>query len=288
MPKINGTSSDNTLLNKLNRSIDTNAINFTAINQDYGYGIGIRSGNDITAEARSTYFGGIITTTERTIGIPISCSVNRAYRPSTASILSITSSDTNDTSAGSGGREVICIGLDASYNPITEIIALSGQTPSLGSVEFIRVHKMILTDVGSSETNEGDVYASISGETYSSGVPTTTIRCAMQEGLSLSSWGMRMVELGRRSFYTAFDFYTSATQTKPMVLKEYDYIYNSGASGNTIKLVSTDLTLSAGIHFQSPAPPPINEKIDYEYTGVVGTGTVNMTAYIHSVITNMP
>ena len=266
-------------------SLDGKAI---STNQEFGYGLGFRTGNDLTTEITSIYMGGTVTTTERTIGIPIGCSVDRAARPTTSSVVSITSTSANDTSAGTGARDILVIGLDGSWNPQIEFITPNGLTPVLGSLSFIRVDLLIVNDVGSTEQNDGDIYASFSGETYSSGVPTTAVRCAIELGKSLSSWGMRAVPLGRRNWYMGFDYYTSATEAKPITLFENCYLNEVSASGIPIKITLNDLTLSSGIHFQSPATPPINEKADIEYTAIVGTSTEKITVFIQRALSNMP
>ena len=46
-----------------------------------------------------------------------------------ATVLKVSSSSTDDTSAGTGARTVELSGLDADYNEISELVTLNGQTP---------------------------------------------------------------------------------------------------------------------------------------------------------------
>lgn len=270
----NGTNNANFLLN----DIKTNT------NIQFGYALSIRTGNDPNTEHRPFYFGGTVSTTVRTVGIPVGCPVNRVSRPTVASVLSITSSNANDDLVGTGAQKVLCIGLDINFQPLTEVIDLDGQTPSLGSLEFLRCERMILTQVGTGEENDGDIYVSFSGESYTAGVPQNNIRCAIQANASLASFGMRTVPSGKKQYYTAFDFYTSSTEAKPMALTQHQYILTAG---NRIKLTIHELTLSAGIHFQSPSPAGINEKTDFEYTASVGTGSEKITAFLHTALASI-
>ncbi len=262
----------------------------TNTNIQFGYNIDIRTGGDPTVENRAVYYRGKVDNgiaKERTIGIPFDCPVLRVSRPTTASVVSITSSDNvADVLAGdgTGAQKVLCIGLDINYEPITEVIDLTGQTPSVGSVEFLRCERMVLTQVGTGESNVGDIYSSFSGESYTTGIPDNNIRCAILAGASLSSFGMRTVPAGRRSYYTAFDFYTTAIATRPFTLIQNQYSFVPGGNAVHIRI---ETSLSAGIHFQSPSPPGIAEKVDFEFSGYAQTGTDLITAFAHTILADM-
>jgi len=88
---------------------------------------------------------------------------------SSATILKISSSDTNDDDGDNGARTVLVQGLDTHYNEIEEIITLDGQNALNITKEYLRVFRMIVQSVGSSGYNEGIIYAGTG--TISSGVP---------------------------------------------------------------------------------------------------------------------
>lgn len=67
--------------------------------------------------------------------------------------------DAADTSAGAGAREITILGLDSSWNELTETVILSGSSasaPTTGS--FLRVNRAFVSKVGTyGSTNVGDV-----------------------------------------------------------------------------------------------------------------------------------
>jgi len=86
-----------------------------------------------------------------------------------ASILKISSSNTNDTSAGTGARTVQLRGLDANYDEVTETVTLNGQTAVNTTNQFIRINRMQVLTVGSRGVNAGVIYAGTG--TVTAGVP---------------------------------------------------------------------------------------------------------------------
>lgn len=72
-----------------------------------------------------------------------------------AETLSIESSDVNDTAAGTGARTVQLIGLDSSYNEISEVVSLNGTTPVLSTLLFWRMHTANVQSAGSGGVNAG-------------------------------------------------------------------------------------------------------------------------------------
>jgi len=88
---------------------------------------------------------------------------------SSASVLTVSSSSTADTSAGTGARTVQLYGLDTGYNEIDEIVTLNGQTAVNTTNSFLRINRMIVRSAGTGEQNAGVVYAGTG--TVTSGVP---------------------------------------------------------------------------------------------------------------------
>jgi len=88
---------------------------------------------------------------------------------SSASVLKVSSSSANDTSAGTGARTVQLYGLDADYNEVNETVTLSGQTAVNTTNEFLRINRMVIRSAGSGGENAGVVYAGTG--TVTAGVP---------------------------------------------------------------------------------------------------------------------
>jgi hypothetical protein len=72
----------------------------------------------------------------------------------TAGVLTVTSTDSDDAASGTGARTVTVEGLDANYNQVSETLTVGG---SAGSVEFLRVFRAYVASSGSTGTNEGTI-----------------------------------------------------------------------------------------------------------------------------------
>lgn len=101
-------------------------------------------------------------------------SVGGVYPFLTSSInVYVASTNTQDSAAGSGSKQIKIQGLDENYFEQEETFTLNGQTPVTGSKTFSRVHRAFITYAGSEEVNTGDI--NIGYGTWSSGVPSNYI-----------------------------------------------------------------------------------------------------------------
>jgi len=123
---------------------------------------------------------------------------------SAATVLKVSSSSANDTSAGTGARTVELFGLDADYDEINEIVTLNGQTAVNTTQSFLRVYRMIVRSAGTGGTNAGVIYAGTG--TVTAGVPANKYATvAVGDGQSLMA--LWTVPRG----YTAYLFQTNVT-----------------------------------------------------------------------------
>jgi hypothetical protein len=89
--------------------------------------------------------------------------------PTTASVLSISSSSANDTSAGTGARTVYVEGLDGDYNVVSETVILNGQTAVSTVEEYLYINAFYVITAGSGGQNAGNINAGTG--TVTAGVP---------------------------------------------------------------------------------------------------------------------
>lgn len=89
--------------------------------------------------------------------------------PTVASILKISSTSANDTSAGTGARTVVISGLDGDFNTVTETVILNGQTAVNTTNSYLYVNQFYVATLGSGTANAGDINAGTG--TVTSGVP---------------------------------------------------------------------------------------------------------------------
>lgn len=83
--------------------------------------------------------------------------------PVTAAAVSITSTSTDDSGIGAGGRDVHLIGLDSDYNLIEEFVTTSGTVAVTSTQEYLRINHAQVHSVGSSLTNQGDIVGTVGG-----------------------------------------------------------------------------------------------------------------------------
>jgi hypothetical protein len=92
-------------------------------------------------------------------------------QPATAIQMKISSTNSNDTSSGTGARTITIQGLDAEYNEIVETVILNGQN-SVNTINlFIHINYMYVASAGSNKTAQGDIY--IGTGTVTEGIPAT-------------------------------------------------------------------------------------------------------------------
>lgn len=89
--------------------------------------------------------------------------------PTVASVLKISSSDANDTSAGTGARTVFIEGLDGDYNVVSETVTLNGQTAVNTTNSYLYVNSFYVATAGSGGENAGNINAGTG--TVTAGVP---------------------------------------------------------------------------------------------------------------------
>lgn len=83
----------------------------------------------------------------------------------------VSSTNANDTSAGTGARTICIQGLDASYNEITETVTLNGTTPVTTTNTFIAINFAYVATAGSLKCAAGDIY--IGSGVVTGGIPAT-------------------------------------------------------------------------------------------------------------------
>lgn len=128
---------------------------------------------------------------------------------SAATVLKVSSSSTNDTSAGTGARTVELFGLDANYDEISETVTLSGQTAVNTTQSFLRIYRMVVRSAGTGGTNAGVIYAGTG--TVTTGVPANKYATiAIGDGQTLMA--LWTVPRGYTAYVTQTDITVATTQ----------------------------------------------------------------------------
>lgn len=89
--------------------------------------------------------------------------------PASALQMSVSSSNSNDSSAGTGARTVYISGLDSNHNTIFETVTLNGQTAVTTTKSYLHINDAYVATSGSGNSAAGDIY--IGTGTVTSGIP---------------------------------------------------------------------------------------------------------------------
>ena len=108
--------------------------------------------------------------------------------------MDIVSTSALDTSAGTGARTLVLLGLDASYEPIFEIITMNGLTPVVSTLSYLRITNVVVNSCGSLQENQGDIQITAT--------TTGSMQAHMNQFESVASLSYTTVPAGYQGFLT--------------------------------------------------------------------------------------
>ena len=233
------------------------------------------SRNQITFHNRLFQFGANTNLQTSTQTVWTGTASNYVY-PSAATVIKVSSSDANDTSAGTGARTVYIYGLDANYAEISETVSLNGQTAVNTVNSYLRINDFYVLTAGSGGTAAGIIYAGVGSVT--AGVPAT-IYSIMPNSYNSAAQALWTVPAGYTGYMTSCTWAAGNTTvnlliTGTLLIRPY---------GGVLTIESTckfNVGTSFDRHFDTPVP--IAEKSDVEMrlgsstAGPAGTGEFHM------------
>jgi hypothetical protein len=192
-----------------------------------------------------------------------------AYPPS-ASVMTVSSSDANDTSAGTGARTVEVSGLDADYNEINEVVTLNGQTPVNTTKSYLRINRGVVRSAGSGGENAGIIYAGTG--TVTTGVPANIYLTIDGQGDNQTLMCLWTVPANYTAFLVKMSLSTGTATNTPAILNAALVVRPYGE----VFQAKERFTLTDGIHDQLYVyPTPFNEKSDIEMRAFSSSGSVS-------------
>jgi hypothetical protein len=138
-----------------------------------------------------TGYNGAITTTKETVWDD---STVYTFRSTAVSTMKVSSSDANDTSAGTGARTVTVTGVDGSYVTVSEVVTLNGQTGVATTNTYLSINSLSVTTAGSGGVNAGVIY--VGTGTITAGVPAVP-DATIAIGRNVSTHGFYTVPSGK-------------------------------------------------------------------------------------------
>jgi len=190
--------------------------------------------------------------------------------PPSATTMTVSSSDANDTSAGTGARTIQISGLDGSYNEVSEIITMNGQTAVTTSNSYLRVNRALVLTAGSGGANAGIIY--VGTGTVTSGVPANVYTTINGFGLNQSLQAFWTVPAGYTAYIYQSNISTGTSTQTPAILKTLLVIRPFGGVFNTKEVI----TLTDGNHLQNyNFPIKVTEKSDIEFRAESSSASVS-------------
>jgi hypothetical protein len=181
--------------------------------------------------------------------------------------LQVSSSDANDTSAGSGARTVTLEGLDANWVELSETVTLNGAASVETSSEFLRIFRVYVATAGSSETNEGLISIKNNADVVD--------MAEIVAGMGQSQMAMRSVPAGNKMFVKKVTGGESAN--KKVTVRLYFKDNTIADSAWRLQPGSFDINLSnATLEFSVPLV--FTEKCDIELRAVASVVGGNVIA----------
>ena len=174
--------------------------------------------------------------------------------PSTAGIITVTSSSSQDDSGGTGALTVRLQGLDANYNEVEEDFTLNGTVGVAGTVEFLRTHRAFVLTGNNDNNNVGNI-----NFTHSVGVT-----CQIAAGMGQSQVTFYTIPAGKSGYLRSF----AATMNKNQ--ENTVRLFQKKPDGGVFRLASELNLYNSNMHTTYSIPLYFTEKTDLEvrtYTG---------------------
>jgi hypothetical protein len=118
--------------------------------------------------------------------------------PTSASILSVVSTSSDDTLTGTGARVIFIEGLDDTFAYISEQVVMNGTTPVLTTNQFRRINNVIVVSVGDNASNVGII--TMINNTTSNEMARIPLLRGTSVGANRLSSSVQTVPLGKTAF----------------------------------------------------------------------------------------
>ena len=224
--------------------------NIGACGGDTQFDLNVAAG--ITTQLANVHkFGAVVTTSADYDTV---WSAGGAYTfPSSAGIVTVTSSSAQDDSGGTGALTVRLQGLDANYNEVEEDFTLNGTVGVAGTVEFLRTHRAFILTGNNDNNNVGTI-----NFTHSVGVT-----CQIAAGMGQSQVTFYTVPAGKSGYLRAFAATMNKNQENTVRLFQKQV-------GGVFRVASELNLYNSNMHTTFSIPLYFTEKTDLEvrtYTG---------------------
>lgn len=212
---------------------------------------------------------GAITTTFETIWGQAS-----AYTFLTAqAVMTISSANANDTSAGTGARTCRVTGVNTAYALVTETATMNGQTGVTLANEYMIINSIEVLTAGSGLVNAGIIY--VGTGTVTAGVPAV-VHGYMPAGRSVSTHGFRGIPTEQN---LVISYVWGATRSTTAGGHELNLRYQSGGVWRDKLILTHANTFYVAHDLPHPIVMPGPGIAEFRVLATAGTGPYALTAY---------
>ena len=186
--------------------------------------------------------------------------------PTSASIMLVSSSSTDDAALGTGARTISVQGLDANYNEISETVTLNGQTQVSTTLSYLRVFRSFVITAGSGATAAGTIYVGVGAAVL--GVPPT-VYAEIALGENQTTMALWTVPAGYTAYMNRGSFSAASNNAAQYVLGKFVVRPFGSVFRN-----AADVTVNSNvIQYDFETPLAIPEKSDFEARVIALSGT---------------
>ncbi len=180
--------------------------------------------------------------------------------PGSALTMSVVSTSASDT------MDVLINGLDASYNPISETVTLTGTTPVTSTVQFFRINSAVIL----SGSNVGGINISNGGTKYA----------FIEATLGVTQSIIYTVPAGYTFYIFRIDA-NSATATGSQYLTFRNV--QTTSTGRTLRVAEATFAESQ-VSYDRQVPFSVTEKTDLQFEAKSSAGANEMSLFIEGVL----
>ena len=139
--------------------------------------------------------------------------------PTAATALEVVSSDANDTSAGTGAQQVTIVGLDSSWNEVSQTISMNGTTAVAVPTSLVRVYRWYVSRSGTYATaTAGSHVGTLTLRVASAGATWSTIDASAGFPEGQSEIGVYTVPDGKTGYILQGDVEVESTKAVDLIL----------------------------------------------------------------------
>lgn len=213
---------------------------------------------------------GTVTTTLRPV------TLSGFYRtPTTATALEFVSDNANDTSAGTGAREVTIVGLDSSWNEVSQTVTTNGTTAVALGTNLIRLYRWYVSSSGTYATQTTGSHAGTLTIQESGGGNVWSILNTSPFSVSQSEIACYTVPAGHTGYLLSKSVSIDSNKTVDVFFFQRPNADDVATPySGAMRLIEKEIGVTGSIDFRMIAPKgPFVGPCDIGFMAVVGSGT---------------